>query len=520
MEKGLYGWQEECLGRWFANHGRGIVQAVTGAGKTQLALEAASRMDRKLGGGLLVRIVVPNGALMRQWDQALREHLAALQGSADKRDTIRGMIGRRGGGSWSDSEHKYMLYVINSARYELARQTLTELKQGRDVLLIADECHRYESGQNGLIFEFIPYIQPYENHYFSLGLSATLSAMSQARLSSALGRKIYHYGTKEASLERVICPVDIWHIGMNFQDEERQEYERLSEQMTFLWQKLQARYPMLNKMTVKERYDLLRSLAGDKNRETAEAAASYMKLTFARKRLVCLASARTACVRDLAGLLGIRDKMIIFGERIDQADELYEALQEAFPEKVGRYHSRMGSQANKNALERFREGSIRILIACKAIDEGIDVPDAGIGIILSGTSAQRQRVQRLGRIIRKNEAKDRAALYYLHVEDTSEDTCYLPEENVHRLFELTYDARTHRFGNPAYDERACELLAEMENADTDGEKLQEARRCLRLGSIRADWMLTAGELKKKIEGAGDIRERNYWVCMKRLRREV
>ncbi len=41
MEKKLYSWQEDCLKRWFANKGRGMVQAVTGSGKTLLALTAA-----------------------------------------------------------------------------------------------------------------------------------------------------------------------------------------------------------------------------------------------------------------------------------------------------------------------------------------------------------------------------------------------------------------------------------------------------------------------------------------------
>ena len=43
MKRELYQWQEECLKRWFANHGRGMVHAVTGSGKTLLALTAAGQ---------------------------------------------------------------------------------------------------------------------------------------------------------------------------------------------------------------------------------------------------------------------------------------------------------------------------------------------------------------------------------------------------------------------------------------------------------------------------------------------
>ena len=56
MKKELYQWQEECLERWFSNNGRGIVQAVTGAGKTFLALTAAARLEKRLGRLSLIHI--------------------------------------------------------------------------------------------------------------------------------------------------------------------------------------------------------------------------------------------------------------------------------------------------------------------------------------------------------------------------------------------------------------------------------------------------------------------------------
>lgn len=117
-----------------------------------------------------------------------------------------------------------------------------------------------------------------------------------------------------------------------------------------------------------------------------------MRLSFARKNIVCLAAARNSCALELIALLGIKEKIIIFGERIRQADELYEQLKIRYPGRIGRYHSQMGSQANKNTLELFRDGEIRVLIACKSLDEGIDIPDVSVGIILSGTSGQRQRI--------------------------------------------------------------------------------------------------------------------------------
>ena len=220
-----------------------MVQAVTGSGKTLLALTAIARLEQQLGQKLQVRIVVPTAALMRQWNRDLREFL-----SHTCKD-FRKEIGMRGGGTRPGPICHYMIYVINSARYELARQILAELKRGEMVLMIADECHHYGSGQNQLIFEFLPYIKQWENHFFSLGLSATLpTGQAQRYLASVLGRKIYHYGMAEASLGRTVCPCDIYHISLAFRPDEREDYEELSEQMSFLYQKLLRLIPSLNQL--------------------------------------------------------------------------------------------------------------------------------------------------------------------------------------------------------------------------------------------------------------------------------
>lgn len=516
MEKTLYSWQEDCLKKWFENNGRGMVQAVTGSGKTLLALTAAERLRKTQPQELRVKIVVPTSALMHQWHHALKEFYAESRGTGPA-DSLR-EIGLRGAGCKSPSNCRYMIYVINSARYELARQILADLKDGAAVFLIADECHRYESEQNRLIFEFLPYIEPYKDRFFSLGLSATLpSGQAQNYLASVLGRRIYNYGIQQAASMHTICKYDIYHIGLSFLPEEATEYQEISDRMNYLFCSLLKTHPFLKDMSVKERYDLLRILAGDKNKITAGTASMYMKLSFKRKSLVCLASARIFCACELIKRLPQSEKIIIFGERIRQAEELYELLQEQYPGKVGRYHSQMGQLANKNSLNRFRDGSTRILIACKAIDEGIDVPDAATGIILSGTSMPRQRIQRLGRILRKAAGKERASLYYLHLTDTAEDNCFLPDINGSRIFDLEYFSDTQQFSNPPYDKAAAKLLTEMQRAGADRQVITEAQRCLRLGIVRSDWQAERCDLNAKIRDAKYISDKNYWICMKKIR---
>lgn len=519
METKLYPWQERCLESWLANHGRGIVQAATGSGKTLLALAAADKLEKELEQDLRVKIVVPTAALMRQWQRALSGYLAGRGCGDDAR--IRRLIGLRGGGFHTDADRKYMIYVINSARYELARQILSELQNGERVLMIADECHRYESGQNSLIFEFLPHIKEFETHYFSLGLTATLpSGSARDYLTSVLGEKIYTYGMKQASASDQVCTYDIFHIGLSFQPWESEEYQDITERMKAVYGRLLKARPFLKSLDQKEKYKYLRELSRDKDRRLAESALLYINLSYKRRGLVCMAAERTACVCDLTERLPSGEKILIFGERIRQAEELYALLEKRYPGRVGRYHSRMRPQANKNTMERFRDGDVRILIACKALDEGIDIADVSVGIVLSGTSVQRQRVQRLGRIVRKNEGKERAALYYLHITESAEDNCFLPDVGECRMLELAYTSARHEFASPRYQRASSLLLDEMRRRGGDDEVLAEVCRCLSLGSVRADWMSEQAEISAKIREAENTRDKNYWVCMGKIAKKI
>ncbi len=518
MKISLYPWQEECLDRWFQNQCRGMVQAVTGSGKTLLALNAIERLEKSLPQKLHIKIVVPSGSLMHQWNRAIKDFLSdsseALQGPAP----LHHCIGLRGAGCRMPAGRQYMIYVINSARYELARQILSDLQRGIPVLLIADECHHYESKQNQLIFEFLPHLKPSDAPFFSLGLSATLpSEQAGSRLASLLGPEIYRYEIKKAAAMRTVCPCDIFHISLSFQKSERAEYEEITERMRSLYRSLVHSCPVLRDSGQKERFELISSLAKDPDKKTAKAASSYLKLSYMRKTLVCLASGRISCACELVRRLPENEKILIFGERISQADELYRLLQKQYPEKAGRCHSQMGRTANQNTLNRFRDGSLRILIACKSMDEGIDIPETSIGIVLSGTSMPRQRTQRLGRIIRNAGNKEKAALYYLHLAETTEERCFLPDGGVYPVYDLEYHANKQIFVNPAYDKDAAQLLETMAHDGIDEEQLKEVRRCLLLGSVRSDWLLSEKELEQRLHACSSLSEKNYWICMKLIK---
>jgi len=61
-----------------------------------------------------------------------------------------------------------------------------------------------------------------------------------------------------------------------------------------------------------------------------------------------------------------------------------------------------------------------MLVTSQVLDEGIDVPAANVGIILSGSASKRQYAQRLGRILRPTDDRQPARLYEIITEDTME----------------------------------------------------------------------------------------------------
>ena len=70
-------------------------------------------------------------------------------------------------------------------------------------------------------------------------------------------------------------------------------------------------------------------------------------------------------------------------------------------------------------LERFRPGEVPVLVSSQVLDEGLDVPEAEIAIVVGGTASARRHVQRIGRVLRPRRGK-RARIYELAVQATVE----------------------------------------------------------------------------------------------------
>jgi hypothetical protein len=120
-------------------------------------------------------------------------------------------------------------------------------------------------------------------------------------------------------------------------------------------------------------------------------------------------------------------KAIIFHESIDQVMALFGALRaEGFP--VVAEHSGFPDLMRAESLHLFRVGAAQIIVSARSLIEGFNVPSADIGIIVAASSSVRQRVQTLGRLLRKSLSHDgsekHATLYVLYAADTVDELIY------------------------------------------------------------------------------------------------
>ena len=111
-------------------------------------------------------------------------------------------------------------------------------------------------------------------------------------------------------------------------------------------------------------------------------------------------------------------KIILFHESIDEIEALNQYLVSIGIDSKT-YHSKMTRKSKLLALRQFIRSEVDVLLTCRALDEGFDLPDIEVGIFAAMTKSPRQRIQRLGRVLRPVEGKiaDIRTLYTLHEEE-------------------------------------------------------------------------------------------------------
>ena len=350
------GWQVEALVNWEQANHRGIVSVVTGGGKTVFALSCIERIRP-----VATLIVVPTAALLEQWWE---EAASYFDLDLDEVNIITGSL-------------RFRLGAINIAVLNTAAKLPERLQEQHKCFLIVDECHKAASEQFRSALQ-VPTVA-------SLGLSATPERQYDDGLKEvlvpALGEIIYSYDYADALRDGVIVPFELKNIVFELEADRQAEYDKLSKAIA-------------------------RSI-NQHGTEAEETIALFLK----RARVLNLSLNRIRLALKLVA--ANRDKRtLIFHEDIEACDLIHGVLAENGV-KSGVYHSKMPLRAKAAMLGKYRRGEIDVLVTCRALDEGFNVPETEVGIIAASTATRRQRIQRLGRVVRPAKGKNGATIYTL-----------------------------------------------------------------------------------------------------------
>ncbi|HXH02749.1 MAG TPA: DEAD/DEAH box helicase family protein [Candidatus Competibacteraceae bacterium] len=363
--------QREALEAWFAARGRGQVVLPTGAGKTLVGLLAMAQAGRD------ALVVVPTLELMRQWYGLLRLAFPERE------------IGLIGGGYHEP-------YALAVATYDSAARHAEHLGN-RYGTLIFDEMHHLPA-------EFYRVIAEYALAPYRLGLSATPERADGLHrdLDSLVGPVVYRRRPAELAGD-VLARYRIQPLLVELSAEERAQYrEALALRNRFL----QEHRIGLGSLAGWNRFVMLSARSPEGRRA--------MQAHRAARRIAHATASKLRALEDI--LTRHRDeKTVIFTE--DNATAYEIARRFLIPCLT--HQTRV--KERQHLLDGFRSGQYRALVTSNVLNEGVDVPDASIGVILSGSASAREFVQRLGRILRRAADGKQAVLYELVARETREE---------------------------------------------------------------------------------------------------
>ena len=364
-------YQKEAVRRWLEAQGRGVVVLPTGSGKTVVAMMAIALLEAR------TLIVVPTIELLTQWRTSLIEKL----GLAPE------CVGIVGGGH--DDRRPITVITYQSA--------VSPTHHHGDVgLLILDEVHHLPA-------ESYRRIPARVGAPYMLGLSATTERMDgrERDLTTLVGPQVYEKLPAELARDRHIAQFVERRILVNLSAEERARYEGyVAEYSWYMARRRGATAPGAAAFQ-----DLIR-------RSAVDPAARQALQAHHHARMIALnADAKLGTVCELLEKHH-DDKVIVFSEYNALVNRLSRHL--LLPSITYKTPPR----ERRLVLERFRCGRYSKLVTGRVLNEGVDVPDANVAIVVSGSAATREYIQRLGRVLRPKE--EIAVLYELVSRNTSE----------------------------------------------------------------------------------------------------
>ena len=200
--------------------------------------------------------------------------------------------------------------------------------------------------------------------------------------------------------------------------DERLQWDELTRQLGQRLHALFYRYPSLEIVGSDLMFARIAKLAQSRD----PIALGVVAVLAERRKLLARCSGRYGAedaVIDWLARTGSR--AIASHETIAGAESIYKRLGKAgVPAALD--HSKLTPGERDQSMSRFRAGRARVLVSVRSLDEGLDVPDAEVAFVAAGSRSQRQRIQRLGRVLRRDDDKTRATAFTVLVRGTPEET--------------------------------------------------------------------------------------------------
>jgi superfamily II DNA or RNA helicase len=347
-------YQNEALSRWRRARMRGILVLPTAAGKTFIALKAISLLKTQS------LIVVPTLDLVDQWRSRVMECLSVEAGAV-------------GGGE--NSVKMITVSTYDSAYLQAA------LLGNKFMFIVFDEVHHLASPGYMQIAEM--YIAPYR-----MGLTATYERSDERHvlLPQLVGDLVYTARVEELAGEH-LSPYTYEKIYAELTPDEQRTYE--------------------NEMAVFRNYLKEKGIV-------LKGAADFQRFIMTTGRDRRAREALLARNRALKVALNSEAKLALLAEQLEACGEekiliftLHNDLVYTISRKflIPALTCQTPKEERREILDNFRSGKYRAIATSQVLDEGVDVPDASVGFILSGTGSKREYIQRLGRLLRKVEGK-------------------------------------------------------------------------------------------------------------------
>lgn len=362
-------YQREALDKWIENKFKGIIALPTGSGKTIVALAALAQVSKR------ALIVTFTKEQMFQWKDMIARFL----------NISREYVGLFYGEDKSISQ-------ITISTYQSAYKNINVLGKYFS-LLIVDECHHLPADKFKAIA--VGCIAPYR-----LGLSATVVREDgrHTELFPLMGGVIYHKSASELSSMGYLAKFRVITVKVRPTKDEVNEYVELRK--------------TYKSIVGDRRFDEVLELAKMGNAKAIEALRIHSKM----RMLIAFSKSKIEkAVEIVREELEKGSKIIVFTQFVEQAKKLSQEL------NAGLLIGEMNSDERKKILSDFKASQSSVLVVTTVGDEGLDIPDANVGVIVSGTGSRRQFIQRLGRLLRPKGGDVEARLYEIVVEGTLDE---------------------------------------------------------------------------------------------------